>query len=161
MKRFRETDYFVTENGDVFRNEKKLKPLSTNAGYLRVGIYENKIYRRYLIHRLVGELYLSNPNNLLEVAHQNHIKTDNRVDNLKWSTHSNNMKENFISGNAKPAKGEKHYLSKLTENDISFIRNNYIPRDKKFGMRALSRKFNVSYGTIYPLIHNKTWKHIK
>lgn len=161
MKRFRQTEYFVTENGDIFRNGKKLKPLPTNAGYLRVGIYENKICKRYLIHRLVAETYLLNPNNLPEVAHNNHIKTDNRVSNLKWSTHSDNMKENYISGGAKPAKGEKQHLSKLTDEDILFIRNNYIPRDKKFGMRGLSRKFNVSYGTIYPLIHNKTWKHIK
>jgi hypothetical protein len=157
MKRFRQTDYFVTENGDVFRNGKKLKPLPTNAGYLRVGIYENKIYRRYLIHRLVGELYLSNPNNLPEVAHQNHIKTDNRVDNLKWSTHSDNMKENYISGDAKPAKGEKQHLSKLTKNDVLFIRQN----TNKYSMRKLAKMFNVSYGTIYPIIHNKTWKHIK
>lgn len=156
MKRFRQTEYFISENGDVFRNEKKLKPLPTNNGYLRVGIYENKICKRYLIHRLVAETYLPNSNNLLEVAHDNHIKTDNRVDNLKWSTHSNNIKENFISGNAKPAKGEKHYLSKLTKDDVFFIRQN----TNKYSMRKLAKMFNVSYGTIYPIIHNITWKHI-
>ena len=156
MKRYKDTNYFVTEIGEVFRNDKKLKPLATNRGYVRVGIYENKIYKRYSIHRLVAEVYLPNPNNLPEVAHDNHIKTDNRVSNLKWSNHSDNMKENYKSGGVKPSKGEEHGQSKLTNDNVLFIRQN----TNKYSMRKLAKMFNVSYGTIYPIIHNKTWKHI-
>jgi hypothetical protein len=56
--------------------------------------------------------------------------------------------------------GEKHGRSKLTEKDVLWIRQNYIKRDKEFGCKPLSIKFNVSDSRISDIIKRKNWKHI-
>lgn len=51
--------------------------------------------------------------------------------------------------------GEKSYLSKLTEKQVREIRNN----TKEKGT-TLSKKYNVTKGTISAIKHNRSWKHI-
>ena len=63
----------------------RLCKLSTN-GYLKVrigGVMKNA-------HRLVAEAFIPNPNNKPEVDHINTVKTDNRVENLRWVTREEN-----------------------------------------------------------------------
>ena len=43
-------------------------------------------------HRLIAKHFIDNPNNYQQVDHINHIKTDNRVENLRWV--SNQMNNN-------------------------------------------------------------------
>ena len=49
---------------------------------------------------------------------------------------------------------------KLSEEDVKWIRNNYIPYDSEFGMRALGKKFNVDHDVISKIIHNQTYKDV-
>jgi len=41
--------------------------------------------KSFLIHRLVGLLFIDNPNNLPEIDHINRKPDDNRVENLRWA----------------------------------------------------------------------------
>ena len=70
---------------------KILKPSKINIGYLRVGLNKNGKCKRYLIHRLVAEAFLPNPDNKPCIDHINANKTDNRICNLQWVTHKENM----------------------------------------------------------------------
>lgn len=49
---------------------------------------------------------------------------------------------------------------KLTNEQVKYIRNNYISGDKEFGGRALARKFNVDKNVIQLIIHNKTYTDV-
>ena len=55
-------------------------------------------------------------------------------------------------------KGEKNPNAKLTEEDISFIRENYIEGDRDLGQRGLAKKFNISPGTIWKILKYQIWK---
>lgn len=61
-----------------------LRPVKHNGGYLLVNLYKDGVHKLCLVHRLVAEAFISNPNTLPEVNHKDEVKTNNRVENLEW-----------------------------------------------------------------------------
>jgi hypothetical protein len=104
MKQFRDTDYFITDDGKVYRNNKMLKPLTQGRKYPYVSLYLNKKEFKFSIHRLVGEVYLPNPENKKQINHINGVKDDNRVENLEWVNQSENQLHAYKHG----LQGRKH-----------------------------------------------------
>ena len=107
--------YYVCEDGTVFRNpfrkhENGLIQVGTHMrggkgkGYDGIRCYpsvnisirdeNDKFVKqvRYYVHRLVAETIIPNPNHLPEIDHENRIKTDNRVTNLRWCTRKENLR---------------------------------------------------------------------
>lgn len=94
MIRFRNTPYFVTDCGSVYREGSSipLKPDSSNKkGYKRVTLSVNGRTKRYLVHRMVAEIFIPNPNAYPHVNHIDNNPSNNHVKNLEWVTHSQNM----------------------------------------------------------------------
>ena len=85
-------DYLIYNDGLVFSKKTNifLKPHYDKDGYEMVCLYKNNKKKTFTIHRLVALHYISNPQNKLQVDHINRIKTDNRVENLRWATNSEN-----------------------------------------------------------------------
>lgn len=72
-----------------------LKVWHDNSGYQHVGA----VYRSpQLVHRMVAETWIDNPNQYKEVNHINGDKDDNRVGNLEWVTHSQNIHHAYRTG---------------------------------------------------------------
>lgn len=67
-------------------------------GYLTVELSSEDEAKVYRINRLVARTFIPNPENKPEVNHINGIKTDNRVENLEWVTHNENIQHAWKTG---------------------------------------------------------------
>lgn len=70
--------------------ERILQPCNIYKGYLDVILSKNGKRKHEKIHRLVAKAFVPNPRNLNEVDHIDTNKSNNRWDNLRWVTHSEN-----------------------------------------------------------------------
>lgn len=52
--------------------------------YLHVTLHRDGSYKNAMVHRLVAQAFLPNPDNLSEVDHIDHNRFNNSVDNLRW-----------------------------------------------------------------------------
>lgn len=86
-------DYLVHRDGRIWSNKtnKFLKPAHTQRGYASVELFNENGSRRLLIHRLVAQVYISNPNNYPQVNHKDENPRNNCVENLEWCTAKYNM----------------------------------------------------------------------
>lgn len=74
--------YKVSNLGNVFsiKRNRLMKPQDNGLGYLIVGLTDCQGKRKFLlVHRLVAEAFLANPNNFDEINHKNENKSDNRA----------------------------------------------------------------------------------
>jgi hypothetical protein len=62
---------------------------------LRFNLWFNGKNKTVLLHRLVAETFLPNPENLETVNHKDGNKENNHVDNLEWMTYGDNTKDSF------------------------------------------------------------------
>ena len=136
--------YAVTSCGKVYSYKRKkfLKPKDNGTGYLYVGLIKDGKVKNHLIHRLVAEAYLPNPNNLPQVDHIDNDKTHNYLNNLQWITNRDNSRKS----NNKPIL--QYSL------DGEFIREwkcaNDVGREVQSNIcQCLKGKYKSSYGYIW------------
>ena len=74
-----------------------LKVYHNNCGYQMVNA-GGRHNSSQPVHRLVAETWIDNPNHHRDVNHINGDKDDNRVENLEWVTHSQNIRHAWRTG---------------------------------------------------------------
>lgn len=136
--------------------EQLIKPTKNSSGYLLLSLFKDSKRNRFTVHRLVIDAFVLNIDNKKCVNHINGIKTDNRLENLEWNTHSENTLNAFKIGLMKNRFGESQHLSKLTEKQVLEIREN----KECLSYRKMAKKYNVSVFTIQAVVKRITWKHI-
>ena len=93
-------------------NGKILKPHLQRQGYVMINLSKNSKKKLALVHRLVAQAFIPNPNDYLEVNHKDGNKQNNCVDNLEWCNRKYNQKEAERLGLITRIKGEKNVHNK-------------------------------------------------
>ena len=78
--------------------DKHLTAGKTSNGYLSVALCKDGKQRSHLIHILLAQAFIANSSEGNLVLHWNDIKTDNRVENLRWGTYSDNQQDAMRTG---------------------------------------------------------------
>ena len=92
-KQIRDLNYEASVHGEIrnIKTSRIIKQRISTGGYLIVDIQINKKNKTFKTHRLIAETFLGVGPNGKEVDHINRVKTDNRVENLRWVTRFENM----------------------------------------------------------------------
>ena len=153
--------YQVSNLGRVkslFRYKKQLKLEITKNGYVRIMLCKNKKRKRHLVHRLVAEAFIPNPNNLPCVNHKDENKQNNCVDNLEFCTSKYNC--NYGNRNTRISKNSKKQINQY-DLDGNFIQSWH-------SIKEASDFYNISASAIVLClenIHNTCggyiWKYCK
>ena len=147
---------FVTEDGRVFSTEKgfllEMTPSLSDNGYLRVQVLLQGQRKWQPVHRLVL-LAWTGRSEKPYVNHRNGIKTDNRLENLEWVTHSENLAHaRGVLGHS--MRGQKNTSARLTEEQVRYIRSS------EKTPAELAAELLVTRECIYAVNSRRSWSHI-
>ena len=101
-------DYMASNTGKIKslkrKNEIILKPATTRKGkgYYMIILCKHGGIKYFLIHRLIAECFIPNPENKPQVNHIDGNKKNNFVENLEWCTSSENIKHTYDILHRKP-----------------------------------------------------------
>lgn len=155
------SNYEVSKYGDIRNKQtgKILKQKLKKDNYLEVSISmgSRQNVKHCLVHRLVAEAFIPNPESKPQVNHKDGNTTNNQVTNLEWVTNQENITHSIITGLKPNDRGENSCNSKMTKEQVQWCRDVYKPRDKEFSCRALAKMFNVSKSTMSYILTNKTY----
>lgn len=146
----------IIETGNNKRSvsERMLTKTKNRDGYIKYSLSKNGILKNYQIHRLVAIAFIPNPLKKPQVNHINGIKSDNYLNNLEWSTISENNKHALNNGLRTLPNGVNHYNSRFDEKNIIEIRNSDLSESK------LALIYNVNRATIGKIKRNERYKNI-
>ncbi len=146
-------NYSISNFGNV-RNDKtgRIMKKSNKDGYKVIGLTDvYGIYKHKRIHRLIAEAFIPNPDNKPFIDHINNQKDDNRIDNLRWCTPSENSGNTQLPYNNTSGlkgvyflKSTKKWRAQITINGINKNLGNYT--NKEDALKARLKKSVEIYG---------------
>jgi predicted DNA-binding protein len=158
-----EGDYSVTKNGTVishkFGHRKELEQNRNVNGYYCVSLYKNDKGHVESVHKLVLEAFKGKAPKDHECRHLNGDKLDNRLENLEWGTHEENVEDRHRNGNWTALKGEENPHAKLTEEEVEEIRKRYDSED--VSQPDLGDEFGVGHSVISDIVRGERWEHVR
>lgn len=137
---------------------KKILKTSKNQGGYYLFTHRRSINNRpttKYMHRIVAELFVSNPNNYKEVNHINGDKSDNSSNNLEWVTRQENCLHAIESG-LNEIGGYKNNRAKLDADALDFALDLYYRYN--VAIFAIASMLMVNFHTIDKVIKNISYK---
>ena len=140
--------------GAPMRVHGRMKKQGTNRlGYRTVRIGQRS---KALVHRLIALTFLGPPPPGTQVHHLDGCKHNNHASNLAWVTASENTKHAFETGLATPSRGESHYATRFTEEEVRTIRR----LAGTVSQQELAKRYGVRQPTISKIVRRERWAHV-
>ncbi len=143
-------------NGRTYHT-RNMKISVQRQGYLGLGLHREGVGTSVLIHRLIAQAFIPNPNKLAEVLHIDGNKRNNCIDNLVWASKSDVQKNNWEKGfmnSMNHSRGEHRHMAKLTNKKVQEILKS------ADSTQQLAKQYGVSISTIKKVRQRRTWVHI-
>lgn len=138
--------YFVTITGKVYsltgKNQTQIKGGIKKAGYREVVLTWRGKKHYLLVHRIVAEAFIPNPENKRTVNHKDGNKLNNKVSNLEWNTDVENLKH---------ARDNNLLSTKINQDIAEAIR-----KDKR-SHRDIAKAYGIGKTTVGDVKAGKIW----
>ena len=134
--------------------ERVLKPSPNNYGHYQVNLYRGGARKMNSVHRLVMLAFIGESD--LEVNHINGIKTDNRLENLEYCTHTENTQRAYSTGLIIITRGENHHKSKLTEAQARQIKYEH----RGLTQQTIAEIYGISRSLVSHIQLGRRWNEV-
>ena len=154
--------YYITDDGKIWSElSHRWKKQRLHQGYVQVTLCkEGKLYPVKTCI-LVLEAFIGPRPKDMECCHNNGNSQDNRLENLRWDTHSSNCRDSIIHKTSRLCKqfGEDNTNCNLTTHTVQRIRT-----VANLGLcnnqRKLAKMFNTTRANIGRILRRETWKQV-
>ena len=131
-----------------------------NTGkYLCADLRDNGRRKCCPAHCLVAAAFIGPRTDGKEVNHIDGVRTNNRLENLEYVTHQENIKHAWRIGlmddDRCVARGERHHLNILSEDEVRQIRG--LLKEGVLSQTKIARIYNVSKQTISAIKFGRSW----
>ena len=147
--------------------------INNNNGYIQLTLSKQvngiTVWHKYLKHRLVAKQFIENPNNYAYVDHINRNRLDNRIENLRWCSASENSKNKSSTHGV-----EYEFFDDIDDEAVvvtdygqhRFENYYYVPDEDSFyfynGVKYRRLHINeMKNGSLYVYVMNTENKHVK
>jgi hypothetical protein len=147
-------NYLITKDGDIYRNitYRKLKCSSDKNGYLKIRLLNKSGRKSMFLHRLLAIQFIPNPLNKPFINHIDGNKSNNKLNNLEWCTHKENMKHAWDNNLYKDYTESIKKANNATSIEVFDTLNNI----KYKSMSEMSRLLKIPFTTLRRLIDSTT-----
>lgn len=137
---------FSMKHGKRTWKQRILKQKSDKQSYKRVTLYKDKKQKTFLVHRLVAEAFLPNPENKPIINHKDGNPPNNEWTNLEWCTYRDNLMHAFAN--------------KMNKNPVQVtLKNKKTGKEYKFySMAEASRFAGKNHGFVSRRIKSKNYE---
>lgn len=126
----------------------------TKSGlYPRVGLSTPEKRCTYVVHRLVLEAFVGLRPAGHEARHTNGDGWDNRLTNLSWSTHAENIGDKQQHGTN--SRGERHGAAKLTDEQAAMVRQRLSRGERQLDIAS---DLGVNKNVVWRIANGKSWR---
>lgn len=133
-----------------------LKPGDSPNGYRFVVLMKNGTRNNRRLHTLVMLTFVGPPPSNCQIAHNNGIKTDNRLSNLRYCPKHENEYDKIRHGTQR----EQFKLNEETVLHARSVVRQSRQKSKTAVIQSLAEQAGVALWTMYDAVHGRTWRHL-
>lgn len=134
------------------KRKSHLMKLDTRHGYKCLCLYFDGKEKKEQVHSLILKAFVGERPHGYHACHNNGIRSDNRIENLRWDTPKANQAD--IEKHGRRAVGSSVKTAVITDIEALKIKN------KLIGPAAAIRKFGISRTQYYRIKNGFSWKHL-
>lgn len=139
--------YWVSDLGGIKSRYRILGSSLNSKGYVRVKLCRGGTKTSKLVHRLVAEAFIPNPENKPQINHKDGNKRNNQITNLEWVTSKENIQHQFSTGlnmvgtgeNCGSYKGQVEVIDPKTNRIVMILKGNKEMRQQGFDPAHISQ----------------------